>query len=415
MPDRTSAPALQHTLELSLPSTYGFLERPGLQGIVIPSDRQQVVHLEILFRAGVIHEPATGIAGFTAGMLDKGTTDKSAAEVAGLLDFYSAQLNFSHGADYCTLSVYCLTRNLKYILPLVSEILTSPAFEEEELRISRDIYLENLAVNLEKNSFVASKNLKHLVYGTHPYGRHLSKEDAEAITSGQLKDFFKSRYRAFKVFVSGAVEPADLETISGLLPESGNSPDTGLPVPVFAGPASHRTEKQGAVQCSIRMGKPCPGRLAQEYPALVMANHILGGFFGSRLMKNIREEKGLTYGIHASIQHLMQGSMQGISADVNKEKLEPALEAIRQELAGMREVSADELSTARRHFIGSMQNDLNTIFAGAEYIRTIRLNGLPEDYYSGLIQSLDKLTPDEISASAGHYMDPDSFAIAVAG
>ena len=132
-------------------------------------------------------------------------------------------------------------------------------------------------------------------------------------------------------------------------------------------------------------------------------------------MKNIREEKGLTYGIHASIQHLMQGSMQGISADVNKEKLEPALEAIRQELAGMREVSADELSTARRHFIGSMQNDLNTIFAGAEYIRTIRLNGLPEDYYSGLIQSLDKLTPDEISASAGHYMDPDSFAIAVAG
>lgn len=415
MPDRSAAPALQHTLDLTLPSFSVFLDRPGLEGLLIPSDRQQVVNLEMVFRAGAINERAIGVSGFTAGMLDKGTTGKSAAEVAALLDFYSAHLNLQAGNDFCTLSLYCLTRNLKYILPLLSEILTSPSFDEEEFRVVRDIYVQNLSVNMEKNSYVAGLNIRKLVYGDHTYGRNVSKENAEAVTTNQLREFFKSYVRPWKVFVAGSVEAADMETLAAMLPEVGPPHEGELPGPVFAGPANLHTEKDGAVQCSIRMGKPCPDRSASDYAALLMANHILGGYFGSRLMKNIREEKGLTYGIYSSMQHLMQGGMLGIGADVNKEKLEPALEAIRQELAGMTDIPGQELAVARNHFIGSMQNDLNTIFACADRIRTIRLNNLPPDYYSTLIQSVDKLTTKDIADAAARYFTPDSFAVAIAG
>ena len=415
MPDRSTAPALQHTLELTLPPSTVFLDRPGLEGLLIPSDRQQVVNLEIVFKAGAIHEPAIGVSGFTIGMLDKGTTDRSAAEVAALLDFYSAHLNLQAGNDLCTLSLYCLTRNFKYILPLLSEILTSPSFDEEEFRVVRDIYVQNLSVNMEKNSYVAGLNIRKLVYGDHTYGRNVSAADAALVTTGQLREFFKSYFRPWKVFVAGAVESADLETLAGMLPQAGPSLVGELPRPVFAGPASLHIEKDGAVQCSLRMGKPCPDRSAPDYPALLMANHILGGYFGSRLMKNIREEKGLTYGIHASLQHLMHGGMLVIGADVNKEKLEPALDAIRNELAGMTEIPEQELAIARNHFIGSMQNDLNTIFACAERIRTIRLNDLPPDHYSSLIRAVDELTPKTIADAAARYFVPDSFAVAIAG
>ncbi|MFM7194798.1 MAG: M16 family metallopeptidase [Bacteroidota bacterium] len=415
MPDRSTAPALQHTLELTLPPSSVFLNRPELEGLLIPSDRQQVVNLELVFKAGTIHEPATGVSGFAVGMLDKGTTGKSAAEVAGLLDFYSAHLNLQAGNDFCTLSLYCLTRNFKFILPLLSEILTSPSFDEEEFRVVRDIYVQNLSVNMEKNSYVAGLNIRKLVYGDHTYGQHVTREHAEAVTTGQLREFFNGYFRPWKVFVAGAVEPADLETLMAMLPQVGPAREGELPKPIFAGPTSLHTEKEGAVQCSIRMGKPCIDRSASDYPALLMANHILGGYFGSRLMRNIREEKGLTYGIYSSMQHLMYGGMLVIGADVNKEKLEPALEAIRLELAGMSEIPEQELAIARNHFIGSLQNDLNTIFAGAERIRTIRLNNLPPDYYSTLIQSIDKLSAKSIADAAARYFTPDSFAVAIAG
>ncbi len=415
MPDRSTAPALQHTLELTLPPFNLFLDRPGLEGILVPSDRQQVVRVEILLRGGTIEEPATGISGFTCGMLDKGTTHRSAAEVAATLDFYSAHLSVMAGSDFVNVTLFCLTRNLKNVLPLLFEILASPAFDEDEFRISRDIYLQNLSVNLEKNSYVAGKNLRKLVYGDHPYGRHVSAEDASAVTTGQLRKFFTDAFKPWKVFISGCIEPADLDTIRQQLPLAGPVLTTGLQVPVFGGPSNIRTEKADAVQCSIRMGKPCIDRTAADYPALLLANHLLGGFFGSRLMKNIREEKGLTYGIHSSMQHMQFGGMLSIGADVNKDKLEPAMEAIREELLGMDNLTQEELTTARNHLIGSFQNDLNTIFAGADRIMTIRVNDLSPDHYGTLVRSLDRLSTEQVRDAAVNYFSPDSFAIAVAG
>ena len=176
-----------------------------------------------------------------------------------------------------------------------------------------------------------------------------------------------------------------------------------------------RIERNESVQCSIRMGKPGISRTDNDYPAYLLTNHLLGGFFGSRLMKNIREEKGLTYGIYSGVQHLQQATMQTIGADVNKENLEAAMEAIRLELTALTDLSNEELMTAKNHFIGSMQNDVNTIFAAADKIKTLQLNQLSPSYYQELILSLDKLTIADIKKAAEIHFQPRDFSVAIAG
>jgi predicted Zn-dependent peptidase len=133
-----------------------------------------------------------------------------------------------------------------------------------------------------------------------------------------------------------------------------------------------------------------------------MANHILGGFFGSRLMKNIREEKGLTYGIYSAMQHFHHASYWLISAEVNQQNTEQALEEIRKEVLNLQEVpvAPDELVVARNYFIGSWQADNATLFAVAEKIRGINEFGLPFDYYPRMFHHLMSMTPADVQATA---------------
>jgi len=413
MPDRRVAPPLRHTLDFTLPKPELFLEKEGLSGWLIASDLQPVLRIEVCFRAGKIIEKQEAVSSFTASMLEKGTLNKSASQIAAILDQHSAQLEISPGMDFTTISLYCLTSNLRKVLPLFLEIISAPSFDENEFRLHCEIFLQNLQVNKEKNSYLAGQAIRGLVFGDHPYGRSTEAEDIKALTTEHLKSFFNQWYSPFSVFVSGKIEAEDLKTLNeGLQPRI--IPGNAIQMPgIHKG--EKRIERNESVQCSIRMGKPGISRTDNDYPAYLLTNHLLGGFFGSRLMKNIREEKGLTYGIYSGVQHLQQATMQTIGADVNKENLEAAMEAIRLELTALTDLSDEELMTAKNHFIGSMQNDVNTIFAAADKIKTLQLNQLSPSYYQELILSLDKLTIADIKKAAEIHFQPQDFSVAIAG
>ena len=170
MLDRSAAPPLKHTLHFELPGYDRFLESNGLTGILIPSDKQEVVRIEFFFRAGKIYEPSALVAHFTTTMLEKGTRKHSAEAISAILDFYSAHLELSAGYDYTNVGLVCLTQNLNKVLPLLLEMLREPSFDESELRISKEIFAQNLQINLEKNSFVAGQHIRKLIFGNHPYG-----------------------------------------------------------------------------------------------------------------------------------------------------------------------------------------------------------------------------------------------------
>ena len=148
-----------------------------------------------------------------------------------------------------------------------------------------------------------------------------------------------------------------------------------------------------------------------DYAAVIFLNHIFGGYFGSRLMKNIREEKGLSYGISSSVHTMIRGNHMVIGADVNRENLELTFDEIRKELKRLRteKIGSSELETARNHFIGSLQLEITTSFAHADKVKNILVFNLPNDYYQNLISRVDAITAEELKQVADKYFSEDSF------
>jgi len=411
--DRSLQPLFQKTLAFNLPIS----ERIPLTGsselLYLPSSVGEAVKIEFVFEAGRYFENKSGVAQFLVHMLDKGVAGKDANQIANLLDYYGAHLEVQAGFDFSSVSLYTLRKNVKKLLPLLLSIISAPEFPEKELTNYRKIFIENLKVNLEKNSFIASNVIRKNIFGIHPYGSSIQVDDAEQIDVADLRLFFKGHFQPFKVFVVGTLEKDDLQYLTKNIegtpktearenrPLNNQSPSKEI----FQGP--------NKIQASLKLGRTTIPRNHPDIPGVQLVNHLLGGFFGSRLMKNIREEKGLTYGIHSSVHNMQDAASLTISADVNADKLEIALDEIQKELRQLYSVTESELEIAKNHLIGSFQNDITTVFAAGERIKTIILSNLQPDYYQNLINRISEIQTDTLKMISGKYFDPEAFSVVV--
>jgi predicted Zn-dependent peptidase len=284
---------------------------------------------------------------------------------------------------------------------------------EKELEIQKKVFSENLKVNLGKNEFVASNAIREKIYGSHPYGRSISLNDIESINIETLQKFFTERFKPFQIFIVGKASHDILESIRlniDLTKTPPPYPNHSLGEPqqssaIIQGPSN--------TQASIRFGVKTISRSHPDWAGLQITNHILGGYFGSRLMKNIREEKGLSYGIHSSIQSMLHSSWVNIAAEVNSEKVDLALGEIKNELARLNEVEIEELEMTKNHFIGSLQNDITTIFAASERIKNLILNDLPTGFYQNLIQTINTIDKDDLDQICTRYFASENFSSVV--
>jgi zinc protease len=411
--DRTLQPAFQKSSVFVLP-TAERIQGSGIGEIIyLPSDFGEVVKIEVVFQVGRYDDTVPGVAHFTAKMLNKGVVGKDANQIANTLDYFGAQMSSDASFDFTSITLYALRKNLHKLLPLFLSLTSEPTFPEVELNNFRRIFVENLKVSLEKNDYVGSCRIGKKVFGNHPYGKTVEIEDAEKINVQFLKTFFKDHFKPFKVFVTGAIEPSDLEFLLkniafGTELITGNnfslSPES---------PSTEEIEGPNKVQASIKMARRTIPRSHPDVPGLQLANHLLGGFFGSRLMKNIREEKGLTYGIHSYLQNHSRATVLNISADVNAEKSGIALEEIKKEIERLPDVSENELEIAKNHFIGSFQNEITTVFEAAQKIKTLILHGLPLDYYQKLVYGVSEVKPSDIDDITQKYLKADGFSTVV--
>ncbi len=419
MLDRTVAPAYVESTSFELIAPEKRLLPNGIGVFFIHGGEQDVLKVELLFRAGRWFEKKNGSAYFTAHLLSKGTRYRDSFEIAEFLDRYGAHLEVHAGMDILSISLYALGKSLEPVLQLLREILLEPVFPKKEIDLAKSIYIENLRVNNEKTSFVASKIFRKTLFGeNHPYGRELEERDVAGLTQQHLFDHYDMRLQNFSVFVSGKitehhkariVDTFDNWKVSDSEPVERASPEHG--------PVQTYLEKDNTVQSSLRFGQRSLTRAHPEYIEAIFVNHILGGYFGSRLMKNIREDKGLTYGIYSSLQALRHGSYLVIGADVNKENVRLAFDEIRKELNRLRteEISADELATARNHFIGSLQSEITTPFAHADKLKTIFLYDLPAAYYQNTISRIQRMLPGDILAIADKHFNENRFTEVAVG
>lgn len=413
MLDRTLAPPFNRSTHFQLIQPEKITLPNGIQTYFVSGGSQDVIKVELIVKAGRWHEQPWGTAYFASNLLSKGTQARSSFEVAQVFDLYGAHFEINPGLDIVSISLYSLNKHLKPSLELLLEILTAPAFPEKELDQMKSIYLQNLKVNNEKTSFQASKVIRKNLFGeNHPYGKELEETEVNALSREQLIDHYTKYFKDLFIIVSGKVEASTQKLIT----------ETFATLPVL--PVADKTvavqtqknfrqliDKEGSVQSSLRVGKRFINRTHPDYYDVLLLNHILGGYFGSRLMKNIREDKGLSYGIYSSIHTLQHDAYVVIGSDVNKENLGLAFDEIRKELTRLRteKIDAEELETARNHFIGSLQSEITTPFAHADKAKNMLLFNLPTNYYQNMIARLDAISAADLLKTAEVYFNEESF------
>lgn len=417
MLDRKSAPSFVPVASFHLPSAQETKLTSGISIIQLGGVQQDILKIELIFKAGKVQEPGRGVSYFTAQLLEKGTRNKNSFQIADFFDSCGASIEITPGADYISIALYALSGNIKEVLPVFIELITAPTFPQDELDLAKSIFLQNLKINLEKNSYVASKLLRQNIFGTaHPYGSSLEEEDVNALTREQLESFFNKYYSLVEIYVTGSINPSLQDIlVSGFSSIRSITPINNQIESIDTNPFSQRIEKQDSVQSSIRLGKKSINRSHPDYASLVLLNHIFGGYFGSRLMKNIREEKGLTYGIYSSLTPFKKDAFLAIGADVNKSNLVVALSEIRKELSALRDelINPSELEIARNHLLGSLQIETSNPFSVLDKIKTIRLNQLSPDFYSRLFSTLLEVDGVSLQKTANTYLQDNFFEVSV--
>lgn len=419
MVDRTVQPAFQKSSAFDLIHPETITLKNTLPVTVVRGGEQAVAKIEFVFGAGKWHEAHPGVSYFTSHQLQKGTVSKSSYQISSETENLGVHFEVSPGHDFSSVALYGLTKNIPEIFNLTRELITAPVFPEQELDQMKAIYNQTLKINLEKTSYLASLELRKKLFGQdHPYGRDAGLSDISGIQRDWLTDFHKARFGSFRVICSGKITDTLLRALT----------DCFQSIPLNASPekefsAVHTDvspgfiEKKESVQSSLRLGRRAVNRTHTDYPALLLLNHIFGGYFGSRLMKNIREEKGLTYGITSSVAALKHSSYLTIGTDVNKENRELALQEIKNEMRTLctNLIAGSELEIARNHFIGSLQSEITTPFAHADKIKNLLLFSLPAGYYQQLILKVDALSPHDLMEAANKYLNPETFTSVTVG
>lgn len=415
MLDRSVAPPFIKSDTFELPG-FQTADVNGIPLFVVPEVRQDVLKVELIFHSGKWYEPKPGVSHFTSNMLEKGTERLNSSEIAEMFDRMGAHIEISAGYDHTAVSVYALRKNWKEATELFAEMISTPAFDEEELALMKSIFQQNLKINKEKTSFVASQLIRKMIFGEHPYGTSLEEKDIEDIQPEALRRFHHSNFRPAAIFVTTHPSVTAEEITARFSLFAPAAPDSGVLPKITQGNHNEHIARDG-VQTSLRLGKRSLNRKDQHYPDLLLFNHILGGYFGSRLMKNIREEKGLTYGIYSSINPFVHDSFFVIGADVNKDNRDLALDEIRKEIKRMRTEPVDpsELEIARNHFLGSLQSEVANPFSVTDKIKNIHLNKLSRNYYPHLFKRINSISSKDLLEIGEKYVHEDSLFIATVG
>jgi zinc protease len=414
MLDRKTPPPFVHTTSFDLIKPVRRKLPNGIDVFFVSGGSQNVIKVELVMPAGRWYEKVRGASYFSGNILTKGTKTKNSFEIAQAFDQFGAHLEVQPGLDFVSISIYGLTKYFTPVFDQLIELLTSAVFPEKELEQHKTIFIQNLKINEEKTSFLASKAFRSKLFGeSHPYGVELESEDASKLSQADLVSHYQQHFKGVAVFVSGnfdtSIEKQIIDGIS-ILPGA-HAIDMGK-INTTDVQFHDRITKQGSVQSSIRTGRKSITRTHPDYTVAVFVSHVLGGYFGSRLMKNIREEKGLTYGIYASLHPLQREGYVVIGADVNKENIDLTLDEIRKELKVLRteKIDREELDVAKNHFIGSFQAEITTPFAHADKIKTIYLSGLDFGFYQNMILQVDAITPEKMIEISEKHFHEDSFS-----
>jgi zinc protease len=421
MLDRTQAPAFNTIQSRKLPAIENEILANNIPLFTAGFANQDVVKLELVFNAGSGYEAKDGISALFSKMLLGGTTTLSSSEIMEGFDQYGAFIEISSRVERLHIVLYGLQKYLEKYLILICDVIKNSTFPKEEIEVQRKIALQNLKLNLEKSTYLASSSFKSQIFGDYnPYGKVLNSDHLKSVQRDDLVTFYDEniKNKAFKVFLSGKIGENEKNEVRKYLGQIAYEKRDELNLD-FDGFTANKIliEKKDKMQSTLRLGRPLFERTHPDFFKMILTNTALGGYFGSRLMKNIREDKGYTYGISSNITPMKEFGYLTIGTDVVKENTLDTLAEIKKEISILQsiEMEEDELETIKNYMCGSYAGSLTTAFEVMDMHINRILSELPDSYYDNFLDKIKGVTTKDVLEMSQKYLSLEEMTEVIVG
>lgn len=425
MPDRTVAPEIRplDDFPIVLPERHPM--RNGMDLFTIRAGNEDVVRFDIVVKSGQLQQARPLQAVFANRMLREGSRNLSSAEIAETLDYYGAWLDLSVSVDCSFVTLYSLSKYFSRTIEVVASIVKEPVFPEKEFSVIRDVHRQQYLVNEQRVEVLSRRQLNRSLFGSaHPLGHYAGLDDYERISVEELREYYFRNYSSDNclAFLSGKITPEAVRCVERHFGDAewGRVP-SGRIVGDYPVTTDSRkrvfVEKEDAMQSSLRIGGFMPGRKHPDYLKLRVLVTLFGGYFGSRLMSNIREEKGYTYGIGAGLVDYSGTGMLVIGTETGNEYVESVVEEVYREMDRLREmpVPEEELKMVRNYMLGDICRSYESPFSLSDAWIFNETAGLGADFHARSLAAIREATPEDIRLLARKYFCKENLIEVVAG
>lgn len=414
MSQSVEIPPIQAITELLLPPYKTETLSNGMTLHTLQGGSEPVMKMEVVFRSGASYEQKPGVAEIMAALLSEGTSRLSSVELAEEIESRGATLFTRGGVDTIRMRLLTLTRFFPDLIHILYEVMDSPAFDENELKVYAENKVERLKIELKKNEVLAYRHLTEAMFGpAHPYGRNVNPGDYLDIRAEDLKSHHRRHVIPQKgmVLVSGTFGEAEIELIRKTIGEwNPNHPNGTVEITPkasdlksgyleFEGPQTH--------QAAIRIGRRLFPQAHPDFNGLFVLNTILGGYFGSRLMTEIRENQGMTYGIYSSVDSFASDGCFYISTETATDNTHKVIEAIQSEVKKLQTdlIPEQELDMARNYLMGNLMTQIDGPFSTMDFIKSMKIEHLDDGSFDRLVRTIQDITAENLRDLAREYLN----------
>ncbi len=420
MSARRPLPPLGPNRRLKLPEQAERTLGNGLTVIAVRRPAVPLVELRLWMPFGRTHLSRGAMLAQT---LLSGTATMTATQIAAELQKVGGGLSAGVDPDRLMLSGASLVTGLDRMLEILADVLTGASYPADWVETERDRLVDRIQVAQSQPAHLARTALLKRIYGKHPYAVQTPEPDqVRAVKPPALRKLHAERVHpagAVLVLV-GDVQPAQaLDAAERALAGwngDGHAAEL-LPAPPLEPGPLLLVDRPGSVQSSLRIALPAVPRTHPDHAALQLANLVFGGYFSSRWVENIREDKGYTYGPHSMVEHSVAGSVLVVAAEVATEVTAPALLETTYELGRLAALppKPQELEQARQYALGTLQLGMSTQAGLASLTSAYAGNGLRLDFLAEHAARLAKATVDDVAEAGARYLAPAKAVTVVLG
>lgn len=422
MPDRKTPPEIVLPQSVEIPTVQKIELTNGIPVHIVNAGMQEVAKIEWVWNAGKALASKPLVANAVNSLIEEGTTERSSRQISEEIDYYGAVLNSTLTDDTATLTLFSRNDQLDRVLPVFCDVAANASFPEEEISIFKKNKLQEFIVSLEQTEVLSRRALKKKLFGNHPYGMLTEAHDFETIERDELQKFYNQHYTTDNgaILISGKIDEAVIQLLDktiGTLPKTESKGQNRVSEANLNLSGKEYVARKGAVQSSIRMAFPTPPVHHEDHFPMRMLITLFGGYFGSRLMMNIREDKGYTYGVGTRPIEKAHASYIGLATQVGAHVTDKALEEIYREMQKLREEAPSdyEMETVRNYMVGSVLKSLDGPFAIEAVYKSLYLRGLNLDYMKEYLSEIKQISAEDIRRVASKYLVSDSVLEVVAG